>query len=225
MSSILDVWRGRSQWAQPRGATRPELPSGTVTFLFTDVEGSTRLLRKYREAYAELLADHRRRIRAAIAAHDGVETDSVGDALFAAFHRAPDAVAAAGDAQTALAAGPVRVRMGLHTGKPVVTDEGYVGLDLHRAARIAAAGHGGQVLLSQATRDLVAVDVCDLGEHRLKDLPRPERMYQLGDHVFAPLITLGRTDLPVATIGVVGWERDQAGPATLLPRRRDVCSR
>jgi class 3 adenylate cyclase len=187
MSTIVDHWRTRTRSGRDRRAA--ELPFGTVTFLFTDVEGSTRLLREYGDEYAALLADHRRRIRAAIAAHDGVETDAVGDAVFAAFARAPDAVTAAGDAQIALAAGRVRVRMGLHTGEPLVTDEGYVGLDVHRAARITAAGHGGQVLLSQITRDLVDADVRDLGEHLLKDLPRPERIYQLGDGAFAPLAT------------------------------------
>jgi class 3 adenylate cyclase len=174
-----------------RVPTKRELPCGTVTFLFTDIEGSTRLLRTHGEQYVELLAMHRRRIRAAISAHDGVETGSVGDAVFAAFHRAHDAVAAALDAQAALAQGPVLVRMGLHTGEPLVTPEGYVGLEVHRTARITAAGHGGQVLLSQITRHLVDVDVRDLGEHRLKDLPHPERIFQLGQRAFAPLATLG----------------------------------
>jgi class 3 adenylate cyclase len=121
----------------------PELPTGTVTFLFTDIEGSTRLLGDLGEAYAEVLAEHRRVLRVAWRRHDGVEVDTQGDAFFVAFGRASDAVAAAADAQHALADGPVRVRMGLHTGEPAVSDEGYVGLDVHRAARIAAAGHGG----------------------------------------------------------------------------------
>src|SRR4051812_4488018 len=131
-----------------------ELPSGTVTFFFTDVEGSTRLLLEHGDCYADMLAAHRRTIRTAIAAHGGVEFGSEGDALVAAFARAGDAAAAAADAQAALAGGPVQVRMGLHTGTAVVTHDGYVGIDVHRAARIAAAAHGGQVVLSSATAQL-----------------------------------------------------------------------
>jgi class 3 adenylate cyclase len=187
MSSLIETWRDRRRRSDAREATLPRLPCGTVTLLLTDIEGSTRLLCEYGEVYAELLAVHRRRIRAAIAAHDGVETGTAGDAVFAAFGQARDAVAAAADAQAALAGGPVRVRMGLHTGTPLVTVEGYVGIDVHRAARIAAAGHGGQVLLSQRTRNLVDVDTLDLGEYRLKGLLGPERIYQLGHDAFAPL--------------------------------------
>src|ERR1044072_803556 len=139
-----------------------DLPTGTVTFLFTDIEGSTRLLHEHGERYAELLAEHRRILRDAFARYGGVEVDTQGDAFFVAFARASDAIAAASDGQAALRGGPVGVRMGLPTGEPVVTEEGYVGIDVHRAARIAAAGHGGQVLLSQATCDLVARD--ELGE-------------------------------------------------------------
>jgi predicted ATPase len=185
-----------------------ELPSGTVTFLFTDVEGSTRLLREHGDGYVALLAAQRRAIRAAVSAHGGVEVGTEGDAVFAVFARADDAFAAAADAQAALAAGPVRVRMGLHTGTPRLTDEGYVGLDVHRGARIAAAGHGGQVLLSQTTRDLVAADVRDLGEHRLKDLAAPERIFQLGHGKFAPLASLGQTNLPVPATAFVGRTRE-----------------
>ena len=142
---------------------RPELPTGTVTFLFTDIEGSTRLLRELGDGYPGVLAEHRRALREAWRRHEGVEVDTQGDAFFVAFARASDAVVAAADAQLALAGGPVRVRMGLHTGEPLRADEGYVGFDVHRAARIAAAGHGGQVLLSQATADLAGADVRDLG--------------------------------------------------------------
>src|SRR5213082_1640866 len=146
-----------------------ELPSGTVTFLFTDVEGSTRLLQELGDAYADALAEHRQMLRKAFARHGGVEVDTQGDAFFIAFARASDALAAAREATAALA-GPIRVRIGVHTGEPLVTDEGYVGIDVHRAARIAAAGHGRQILVSQSTRDLVGVDelLRDLGEHRLK---------------------------------------------------------
>jgi predicted ATPase/class 3 adenylate cyclase len=185
-----------------------DLPSGTVTFLFTDVEGSTRLLREHGDGYAALLAEQRRAIRAAVGAHGGVEMGTEGDAVFAVFARAADAVAAAGEAQAALGAGPVRVRMGLHTGAPLLTEEGYVGIDVHRAARISAAGHGGQVLLSHATRDLVEADVRDLGEHRLKDLAAPERVFQLGDGDFPPLRSLGRTNLPVPTTAFLGRARE-----------------
>ena len=187
-----------------------ELPSGTVTFLFSDVEGSTRLLVDLGEAYLGALADHRRAMRIAFDSHGGVEVDTQGDSFFVAFSRATDAVAAAADTQSALAAGPMRVRVGLHTGEPVLTDSGYVGIDVHRAARIAAAGHGGQVLLSQSTRDLVDADVRDLGMHRLKDLSAAERLYQLGKGEFPPLRTLQQTNLPVQPTRLVGRARELA---------------
>ena len=168
-----------------------ELPSGTVTLLFTDIEGSTRLLQQLRDRYGEVLADHRRLLRAAFEAHGGSEMDTQGDAFFVAFRRAKEAVAAAVDAQRALAeyAWPegvaVKVRMGIHTGEPSLGEEGYHGLGLHRGARICAAGHGGQILVSSATRELIEdelpedVELQDLGEQRLKDLPRPERIFQV----------------------------------------------
>ena len=114
-----------------------ELPAGTVTFLFTDVEGSTKLLQEDGPRYADLLGEHRRALRDAFTRHWGVEVDTQGDAFFVAFRRAADAVAAAAEARHALKSGPIRVRMGIHTGEPIVTDEGYVGIDVHRAARIA----------------------------------------------------------------------------------------
>jgi predicted ATPase/class 3 adenylate cyclase len=188
---------------------RPELPTGTVTFLFTDVEGSTRLLHEHGDGYAALLAEHRRLLREAFTARDGVEVDTQGDAFFVAFSRAADAVAAAADARRALDAGPIRVRMGIHTGEPVVSDEGYVGMDVHRAARIAAAAYGGQIVLSEATRRLVDdASLRDLGEHRLKDLVQAERLYQLGDGEFPPLRTLDATNLPVASSALVGREAE-----------------
>jgi class 3 adenylate cyclase len=193
-----------------------ELPTGTVTFLFTDIEGSTRLLHELGDDYADALAEHRRALRAAFEAHDGVEVDTQGDAFFVAFARAGDALAAARGAQDALAAGPIRVRMGVHTGEPLVTDEGYVGIDVHRAARIAAVGHGGQVLVSQSTRDLVSDELCDLGDHRLKDLTAPERIYQLGDADFPPLRSLNTTNLPVAASPLVGRERELEEIAAML---------
>jgi class 3 adenylate cyclase len=144
-----------------------ELPSGTVTFLFTDIEGSTRLLHAHGGAgYAELLAEHRRVLRDAFARHAGVEVDTQGDAFFVAFQRAGDAVAAAQEIQRA--GGTIRVRIGIHTGKPTLSSEGYVGMDVHRAPRMCAAAHGGQVVLSQVTRKGLDGDaVLDLGMHRL----------------------------------------------------------
>src|SRR4029079_13876372 len=186
------------------------LPTGVVTLLFTDVEGSTRLLHELGDDYGEALHEHRRRLRGAFAEHEGVEVDTQGDAFFVAFARASNAVDAAADCQRALADGPIRVRMGLHTGEPRLTEEGYVGLDVHKGARIAAVGHGGQVLLSQTTRALVAADVRDLGVHRLKDLSAPERIYQLeiqgllGDFPLLKTVEAGMKNLPLPRTSFVG---------------------
>lgn len=158
---------------------RTELPTGVVTLLFTDIEGSTRLLGELRGAYVDALAEHRRIIRDATAAHDGVEVDTQGDSLLIAFDRPSAAVAAATAAQRELAEGPISVRMGIHTGEPQLTDEGYVGLDVHRGARIGDAGHGGQILLSSATQALLDLDAVDLGEHRLRGIERPEHLFGL----------------------------------------------
>jgi predicted ATPase len=187
------------------------LPQGTVTFLFTDIEGSTRLLHELGDDYAAALAEHRRVLRAAFARHDGVEVDTQGDAFFVAFARASDALAAAAEAREELQSGPVRVRVGLHTGEPTLTDGDYVGIDVHRAARIAAAGHGGQILVSQSTRDLLGpVGLRDLGEHRLKDLAAAERIYQLGDERFPPLKSLNNSNLPVSPHPLVGRKKELA---------------
>ncbi|MDQ3690257.1 MAG: adenylate/guanylate cyclase domain-containing protein, partial [Chloroflexota bacterium] len=182
------------------------LPSDTVTFLFTDVEGSTKLLHALGAAlYAEALAEHRGILRRAFARHGGVEVDTQGDAFFVAFPTAPGALAAAQGARDALVDGPIKVRIGLHTGTPHLTDEGYVGADVHRAARIAAAGHGGQILVSAATAQLVdGGELRDLGEHRLKDLGVSERIYQLGDDEYPPLKTLHQTNLPVPVTAFLG---------------------
>jgi predicted ATPase len=198
----------------------PDLPSGTVTFLFSDIEGSTSLLQELGDAYAEALAEHRGVFRAAFAEHGGVEVDTQGDAFFAAFDRASDAVAAAAEIQSRLATGPTRVRIGVHTGEPQLTREGYVGLDVHRGARVCAAGHGGQVLLSQTTRDLVDVAIADLGEHRLQDLLEPQRLYQLGTEEFPPLKTLDWTNLPVQSTPLIGRERELAEARELLREQR-----
>jgi predicted ATPase len=195
---------------------RPELPSGTVTFLFTDVEGSTRLLHELGdEGYAEALAAHRRVLREALEHHAGVEVDTQGDAFFVAFPTAPGALEAARQAQNEL---DLPVRMGIHTGTPLLTGEGYVGLDVHRAARIATAGHGGQVLVSQSTADLATVEVRDLGLHRLKDLGAPERLFQLGTRAFPPLKTLHATNLPVPATPFLGRELELDEIAGLLGR-------
>src|SRR5215475_6811771 len=186
------------------------LPQGTVTFLLTDVEGSTRLLHELGDGYADVLAEHRRVLREAFDRHGGVEVDTQGDAFFVAFAPASDALAAASDAQKTLGVGPVKVRIGLHTAEPLGTDEGYVGIDVHRAARIAGAGHGGQVLVSQTTHDLAGDGMRDLGEHRLKDLSAPERIFQLGAGDYPPLKTLYQTNLPVPATPFLGRQEELA---------------
>jgi YVTN family beta-propeller protein len=186
-----------------------ELPVGTVTFLFTDIEGSTRLLKQLRERYAEVLGEHQRILRETFAAHEGHEIDTQGDSFFVAFRRAKEAVAAAVEGQRRLAGhewpdgAELRVRMGIHTGEPAAAGRRYVGLGVHRAARICAVGHGGQVLVSQVTRELLRddplpdVSLSDLGEHQLKDLDEPERLYQLVapglEETFPPLKTSAAT--------------------------------
>lgn len=206
--------------AEPGAAS--ELPTGTVTLMFTDIEGSTWLQQHLGARYAEAQAEHRALLRRVFTDHGGVEVDTQGDAFFVAFTRPAAAIAAAHAAQRALAAhqwpagGAVRVRMGLHTGAPQRTSEGYVGLDVVRAARICAAGHGGQVLVSAALAGLLELDLPadvtlrDLGQHRLKDLSRPEQVYQA---VFAglpadfpPLRSLAAHahNLPVAATALVG---------------------
>jgi class 3 adenylate cyclase len=167
------------------------LPSGTVTFVFSDIEGSTALVKRLGDRYGEVLADHRRLMREALGRGGGVEIDTQGDAFFFAFARARDALAASVEAQRAHAghAWPegvdVRMRMGLHTGEPAVGEEGYHGLDVVRAARLCSAAAGGSVLLSETTRALVGsvlpegVAVHPVGERRLKDLDEPERVYEL----------------------------------------------
>ena len=201
-----------------------QFPSGTVTFLFTDIEGSTKLLHELGDDYADALSEHRRALRAAFEANSGVEVDTQGDAFFVAFSRARDALAAAREGQEALDDGPVRVRMGVHTGEPLVTDEGYVGIDVHRAARIAAVGHGGQVLVSQSTRELAGADgLRDLGEHRLKDLTASERLYQLGDGEFPPLKSLNQSNLPVQPTPFVGREKELGEVLALLRAPSTAC--
>jgi predicted ATPase len=189
---------------------RRDLPTGTVTFLFTDVEGSTRLLHELgAEAYAEALAEHRRVIREACAVGGGAEVDTQGDAFFFAFPTAGDAMAAASSFTEALVDGPIQVRVGVHTGTPLLTEEGYVGDDVHFAARVAAAAHGGQVVCSDATAQLVDVELVDLGFHRLKDVAAPVAIYQLGDVSFPPLGTIANTNLPRPASSFVGRESER----------------
>ena len=199
---------------------RRRLPAGTVTFLFTDVEGSTRLLHELgAEDYAVALAEHRRISRAAFAAHGGVEVDTQGDAFFVAFPTAAGALEAADAIRAGLEPTLIRVRMGVHTGTPLVTDEGYVGDDVHRAARIAACGRGGQILVSSSTAALVdAARLHDLGEHRLKDLSAAERIYQLGTDTFPALESLYRTNLPIPATPFLGRETELTGVCDLLRR-------
>jgi class 3 adenylate cyclase len=195
------------------------LPSGTVTFVFSDVEGSTGLLKRLGERYSEVIAEHRRIVRETFGAHGGVEIDVQGDAFFFAFARARDAVAAAVEAQRAHAehAWPdgedVRVRMGLHTGEPAVGDEGYLGLDVVRAARLCTTGQGGHVLLSEATRALLGsslpegVSVHPVGERRLKDIDEPERVYELTIEGVKVSESAPPAPVPAAGEPDVDWER------------------
>lgn len=214
------------------------LPAGTVTFLFTDIEGSTELLQRLGSGFGEVLETHQRLLRAAFS--DGVEIGTEGDSFFVAFDSATKAVAAAVAAQVALAghlwpAGhPVRVRMGLHTGQPSVAADNYVGLDVHRAARIAAAGHGEQVLVSESTHTLVrrdlpdGVTIRDLGQHRLKDLAVPERLFQLvipdlpADFPALRSLDARPNNLPTPPTSFVGRARQLADARRLLSSARLV---
>ncbi len=190
-------------------ARMPDLPSGTVTFAFTDVEDSTALLLKLGDLYGDTLAEHRRIVREAFSA-EGVEIDTQGDAFFFAFPRAHDAVAAAAEVQLAHAAfdwphgAVVRVRVGLHTGEPHVGEEGYLGLDVVRAARICTAARGGQVLLSEATRALVTslpagAEIVPRGERQLKGIDEPERIFEL-EIEGAPVPEEDETEEPAAAV-------------------------
>src|SRR2546427_9041349 len=152
------------------GSVRRDLPTGTVTFLFTDVEGSTRLLHELGgDEYADALAEHRSILRQAFGAHGGVEVDTQGDAFFVAFPTAPGALQAAAEGLERLAPGPIRVRMGVHTGTPHMAEEGYVGVDVHRAARIAACAHGGRVVVCATPPRLPGADVVPGPHHHPRD--------------------------------------------------------
>ena len=216
----------------------PELLTGTVTFFFSDIDGSTRILRAQGDAWPGLLERHRGLLRAAFAAHDGQEMGTEGDSFFAAFPTAPAAAGAAADIQRALASEPwpsgadVRVRIGLHTGEASFSADTYVGLHVHRASRIAGVGHGGQVLLSSATRALLdgalpdGVELRDLGEHRLKDLDQPEHLWQLVieglTSDFPPISSFDTTpnNLPTRLTTFLGREREIGEVGALLAEHR-----
>lgn len=204
----------------------PNLPSGTVTFVFSDLEGSTALLKQLGdERYTALLATHRRIVRETFGAHHGQEIDTQGDAFFYSFPRARDAVAAAVAVQRAHEeeawpdGASVRMRLGLHTGEPAVGDEGYTGLDVVRASRIAAVGRGGQVLLSETTRAIVAgdlpagVELHSLGDQRLRDIDRPEPLHELviegveTTSASTPVVSEPAADGPDLAERLPGWVR------------------
>ena len=170
-------------------------PAGTVTLVFTDIEGSTRLLEELGvDAYRDALAVHRRLVRDACARYGGYEVDYEGDAFFFAFAAADAAVSAVGEVMVGLLPGPIRIRVGVHTGEPALDPPKYLGLDVHRAARIMSAAHGGQVVVSRETAESLAAEafvLVDLGDHRFKDLGAPERVYQLGEGEHPPLKSLG----------------------------------
>jgi len=219
------------------------LPRGTVTFLFTDIEGSTDLSRRHGAAYGDLRAEHRRLLRESFEAHGGREVDVEGDAFFAVFERALDAVKAAVDAQLALAAADeVRVRMGLHTTEPHLHADGYVGVGVSRAARICAAAHGGQIVASHATagviedHELPGIGMLDLGDHYLKDIARPQRLFQIDaeglSSEFPPLGTRAAAG-SIATalfIDLIGWRQvmqelgDDGASAAALAYHRIVAA-
>jgi predicted ATPase len=193
-------------------------PSGTVTLVFTDVEGSTRLLRELgRDAYQAALGRQRGIVRAAFARHAGYEVDTAGDGFFYAFASASEALAAIEEAMAGLEETQIRIRVGVHTGEPGLDPPSYVGVEVHLAARIMSAGHGGQVLLSQATCELLDGEVLrDLGEYRLKDFDEPVQLFQLGTVDFPPLKTISNTNLPRPASSFVGRQRERGEVVELL---------
>jgi len=215
-------------------APRADLPEGTVTLLFTDIESSTELLRRLGARYAEVQNRHRQILRAAFETFGGVEVDTQGDAFMVAFRSASDAAGAAVLSQRALTdetwpeSLAVLVRMGLHTGEPERGPEGYVGMDVHIAARICSAGHGGQIIVSRTTKDFAGADTSreisfrPLGSHRLKDVPTPEQLFQLIapglPESFPPLRTMGGATLPALHHRLVGRRRDLTATLSLLAR-------
>ncbi len=217
------------------------LPRGLVTFVFTDIEGSTRMVQHLDVRYADVLEEHRHIVQEAVNNWNGYVVDSQGDAFFLAFHRAADAVAAVVQIQRTITehrwpgGGELRVRIGVHTGEPTVAANRYIGLDVHRAARLCSASHGGQVLISESTRHRVADEIPagarlhDLGEHRLKDFPRPERIWQLVvpdlPSQFPPLRTTGARfdNLPVPATPFIGRQAEVDRLGAELKRPMCVC--
>src|SRR5918999_3261147 len=219
---------------------RRDLPTGTVTFLFTDIEGSTRLVNSLGDRFGGLLAIHNELMRKVLDREGGTEVSTEGDAFFAVFPSAPRALAAVVAAQRALVEHPwpgdalIRVRMGLHTGVGRLGGDNYIGTDVNRAARIAAAGHGGQVLLSDSTRSLVAqtlppgVALRDVGMHRLKDLPEPERIWQLeidglpSDFPAIRSLDARPNNLPLPSSSLIGRTEELAVVIDLVRQQRLV---
>lgn len=210
-------------------------PSGQVTLVFSGIEGSTRLLEvPGTDAYREALAEHRRVVREACSRHSGYEVSYEGDALFYAFSSAREAVSAVSEAMAGLEQGPIRIRVGIHTGTPGLDPPKYVGLDVHFAARVMSSAHGGQVVVSASTaRQLApsgsepqALSLHDLGEHRLKDIAEAVSLFLLGEGAFPPLKTISNANLPRPASSFLGRERELAevlarieGGARLLTHR------
>jgi hypothetical protein len=200
-------------------------PSGSVTLVFTDIEGSTRLLRELGEHdYRRALADHRSCVRDAFARFRGYEVDCQGDSFFYAFAAAGNAAQAVTEALAGLRSGPIQVRVGMHSGEPTLDPPTYVGMDVHKAARVMAAGHGGQALLSQETVELLVegFPARYLGEYRLKDLPRPEPLFQLGVDEFPPLKALLHANLPVPATPFLGREAELTEVVALIHAGADL---
>ena len=196
-------------------------PSGQVTLVFSDIEGSTRLLEELgTDAYREALAEHRRIVREAYARYSGYEVDYEGDAFFYAFSSAPDAVAAVSAAMAGLEDGLIKIRVGIHTGEPGLDPPKYVGMDVHFAARVMSSAHGGQVVLSAATAEQVELGLADLGEHRLKDIEDAVSLYQLGEGSFPPLKTIANTNLPTPASSFLGREEELYEADLLLQATR-----
>jgi predicted ATPase len=186
-------------------------PAGEVTLVFSDIEGSTRLLHELgTDAYRDALGEHRRIVREAYGRYAGYEVDYEGDAFFYAFSSATDAVSAVSEAMAGLEPGPIAIRVGIHTGTPGLDPPKYVGMDVHFAARVMSAAHGGQVVLSKPTADLVEADLAELGEHRLKDIDDAVPLYQLGAGDFPPLKTISNTNLPRPASSFLGREAELA---------------
>jgi class 3 adenylate cyclase len=206
----------------------PDLPAGTVTFVFTDIEDSTELLKLLGDGYRDVLSAHRRIVRETFVAREGIEIDTQGDAFFFVFPRARDAITAAVEAQRAHAAAAwpggvdVRVRMGLHTGEPAIHEEGYVGLDVVRAARICTVGRGGQILLSETTRALVGsglpdgVSVFPLGQRHLRGIDEPERVFEVA------IDDLERAEVPARDNVAVAGQTETPGPPARPPSEPDL---